>query len=210
MRIQSCEICKGRTERKKEDLHQKIIGIAMDLFKKQGFAATTMEQIAGEVDIARATLYRHFPVKEAIVNDYAQILNKAHEARIKGAWTELPDTCSRLTAVLFEHWEVVQAEFTMDILRVFYSYRMQTLFQSFVDQSFVSGFSGLLADIIRLGQETGELKRNVPAETVANLLDWTHTNAVMRWVADPVGFPIRERINLSVDLFLNGVKNRER
>ena len=138
-----------------------------------------------------------------------QSLTREHEARMKDAWTRLPDTRSRLTAVLFKQWEVVKAKFTMDILKVFYTYRMQTLFQSFVDRSLGSGFSDVLADIIRLGQETGEISRDVPAETVASLLDWTHTNAVMRWVADPAVFPIRERINLSVDLFLNGVNNRE-
>ena len=209
MSIHSYDICKGRTERKKEDLHQKIIGIAMDLFTKQGFTATTMEQIADEVDIARATLYNHFPVKEAIVHAYAQGLTREHEARMKEVWMELLDTRSRLTAILFEHWEVVKTEFTMDILRVFYTYRMQTLFQSFLDQSLGSGFSDLLADIIRLGQETGEIKLDVPAETMASLLDWIHANTVMRWVADPAGFQIRERINLSVDLFLDGVKNRK-
>ena len=62
----------NRTERKKKDSRRKIIGVAMDLFKKQGFDATTMEQIADEADIARATLYSYFPVKEAILHLHVQ------------------------------------------------------------------------------------------------------------------------------------------
>ena len=46
-----------RMERKKAEMKQKIITVAMTLFKTQGVDATTMEQIAAEVDIAKGTLY---------------------------------------------------------------------------------------------------------------------------------------------------------
>jgi AcrR family transcriptional regulator len=197
----------NRCERKREETHKKIIRIATELFRKQGFEATTLEQIAEEVDIARTTLYNHFPVKEAIVDAYAQDLIREHKTKMKHVWPELPDTRSRLTAVLFKQWEVAKSEFNMDMLRAFYVYRMQILFQSFKDRSLRSGFGDVLADIIRLGQETGEIKKDVSAKDAADLLDWIHANTVMHWIADPARFPIYERIKLSVDHFLDGIKS---
>ena len=63
----------GRMERKKRKTRQKIVIVAMDLIQRQGFDSTTMEQIAVEADIARKTLYNHFPVKEAIVDEYVRV-----------------------------------------------------------------------------------------------------------------------------------------
>ena len=68
----------SRVERKKEETKRKIIEVALNLFKQQGFEATTMEQIASVVDIAKGTLYNYFPVKEAILNEYIQ---RAFQAR---------------------------------------------------------------------------------------------------------------------------------
>ncbi len=44
----------SRMERKKEDMRQKIISTALELFREQGLSGTTMEQIAAEVDIPKA------------------------------------------------------------------------------------------------------------------------------------------------------------
>ena len=62
----------NRRERKKQETRQKIIKIAMYLFRKQGFDSTSMEQIADDVDISKATLYNYFPVKESIISEYWQ------------------------------------------------------------------------------------------------------------------------------------------
>src|SRR5262245_8828581 len=45
---------------------EKIVAAALDLFSRQGFAGTSMRQIAGAVGIRAASLYNHFPGKEAL------------------------------------------------------------------------------------------------------------------------------------------------
>nr|WP_303771848.1 helix-turn-helix domain-containing protein [Actinomyces oris] len=40
---------------------------ALALFKSQGYAATTVEQIAQAADVAPMTVYRYFGTKEATV-----------------------------------------------------------------------------------------------------------------------------------------------
>ena len=59
----------NRTERKKEETRQKVIGVALQLFRQNGLEATTMEQIAEVADIAKGTLYNYFPAKEAIIHE---------------------------------------------------------------------------------------------------------------------------------------------
>ncbi len=57
----------GRRERKRQDLADRVASIAFDLFESQGYEAVTMEQVAGEADVAKGTLYKYFPVKEALL-----------------------------------------------------------------------------------------------------------------------------------------------
>ncbi len=57
----------GLRERKKQATRAAIHDAAMELFAAQGFAATTVDQIAERADLSRATVFTHFPTKEDIV-----------------------------------------------------------------------------------------------------------------------------------------------
>lgn len=59
----------GRRERKKAATRQAIADAAMTLFLDRGFDAVTMREIADRADVSLATVYAHFPQKEALVFD---------------------------------------------------------------------------------------------------------------------------------------------
>lgn len=49
-----------------EELGQRILATAARLFSAQGFAATTMEQVAAECGAGKDTIYRRYPSKAAL------------------------------------------------------------------------------------------------------------------------------------------------
>ena len=57
----------GLRERKKQATRVAIRDAAMHLFAEQGFAGTTIDQIAEAADVSRATVFSYFPTKEEIV-----------------------------------------------------------------------------------------------------------------------------------------------
>ncbi|MET8775583.1 TetR family transcriptional regulator [Nocardia sp. NPDC004654] len=57
----------GLRERKKQQTRQRIMNIALELCDKQGFDATTVEQIANAADVSPRTVNRYFETKEDIV-----------------------------------------------------------------------------------------------------------------------------------------------
>lgn len=57
----------GLCERKKLATRRAIRRAALALFKSQGYAATTVEQITQAADVAPMTVYRYFGTKEATV-----------------------------------------------------------------------------------------------------------------------------------------------
>lgn len=52
---------------------RRIAETALDLFQRQGYAETTIDQIADAADIGRRTIFRHFPTKEAILLDHLAV-----------------------------------------------------------------------------------------------------------------------------------------
>ena len=54
-------------ERDPEAKRIRIIDAALDLFQRQGFAETTIDEIAAAARVGRRTVFDHFPTKQAIV-----------------------------------------------------------------------------------------------------------------------------------------------
>ena len=57
----------GRRERKRLLQLDHLADTAWALFDAEGYEAVTMERIAAVADVAKGTLYKHFPVKEALL-----------------------------------------------------------------------------------------------------------------------------------------------
>ena len=59
----------GRRERKKAEVRQRISGAATALFLRRGFDQVSVSDIAEAADVARPTVFAHFPRKEDLFFD---------------------------------------------------------------------------------------------------------------------------------------------
>jgi AcrR family transcriptional regulator len=59
----------GRRERKKAEVRQRICDAATALFLRQGFDQVSVSEIAEAADVARPTVFAHFPRKEDLFFD---------------------------------------------------------------------------------------------------------------------------------------------
>jgi AcrR family transcriptional regulator len=66
----------GRRERKKAATRVAISEAATRLFLARGYDAVSLKEIADEADVAVATLFAHFPGKEALIFDEDQQLEE--------------------------------------------------------------------------------------------------------------------------------------
>jgi AcrR family transcriptional regulator len=59
----------SRRERKKKETRQRLLSAAMELFREQGYTATTVEDITDRADVAKGTFFNYFPSKEALLSE---------------------------------------------------------------------------------------------------------------------------------------------
>ncbi|WP_437733563.1 acyl-CoA-like ligand-binding transcription factor [Sorangium sp. So ce1335] len=71
----------GLRERKKERTRAQIIETAIDLFLKNGYDQTTLDEVLGAVEISRRTFFRYFESKEDLLIAWMdQLIEVAREA----------------------------------------------------------------------------------------------------------------------------------
>ncbi|WP_406088885.1 TetR/AcrR family transcriptional regulator [Streptomyces sp. NBC_01013] len=88
----------GRRERKKAATRQAIADAALRLFLERGYDDVGIREIAETADVSTTTLFKHFPVKEALVFDE----DADREAHLLAAVRERPKGQS-IPAALREH-----------------------------------------------------------------------------------------------------------
>jgi AcrR family transcriptional regulator len=196
----------GRMERKKRETRQKIVKVAVDLFQRQGFNNTTMEQIAEVTDIARKTLYNHFPVKEAIVDEYVKVISKGLAQETFDNMQKLPDTRARLLAALDKAYEWV--EINPEITGICLGHRLKNMFMGTGDSSCETATQSIMTEIIRQGQEAGEIKRDISVKMMVQQLNISRSVVVLNWLKDPSVFELRKEMAKIVDLFIYGIIER--
>ncbi|MEU2873590.1 TetR family transcriptional regulator [Streptomyces olivoreticuli] len=88
----------GRRERKKAVTRRALADAALRLFLDRGYEQVGIREIADAADVSTTTLFKHFPVKEALVFDE----DADQEARLLAAVRERPQGQS-IPAALREH-----------------------------------------------------------------------------------------------------------
>jgi AcrR family transcriptional regulator len=83
----------GLRERKKARTRASIREHAMRLFEEQGYAATTVDQIAEAADVSQSTFFRYFPTKEDLV------LTDEYDPLIVAAMRAMPSEVDPIEAI---------------------------------------------------------------------------------------------------------------
>jgi AcrR family transcriptional regulator len=179
----------------------------MQLFREQGIDAVSMETIAETVDIAKGTLYNYFPVKEAILDEYIRRNFKDRTAAWVAKMQEMPNTAARMETVFADLLTGIQSQKV--IFEKYTAYRMKQWISFHQEADEKSGFQLIAAEIVRLGQESSELRSDLPTLMLEDLCEYVFMLAVKEFYLAPETFSAPQAIGRSVEVFLNGTKARK-
>ncbi|MFE3054127.1 TetR/AcrR family transcriptional regulator [Nocardia sp. NPDC059236] len=191
-----------RRDRRRQEIRDRILSSALELFADQGYAATTVDQIAARADLARRTVYNHFARKQDMLAVWA-----ADRRALASAW--LVDGADRESArdqLALQFEALAHANETdprmAKVLAMGWLTELGTFEGPFpVFESFVV--------TIRNGQASGEFEPSPEAEIVAEVLSACYTDTLQRWLQaaehSRIPFPLAPALHAKLGLILDGL-----
>jgi AcrR family transcriptional regulator len=195
----------GRRLRKRAQTANHLSATAFRLFERHGYDAVAMEQIAEEADVAKATLYNYFPVKEAL------IAHRFREDIAAGMVERAPalNACksfeSRMQFLLRESaaWHTARKAYLPQYLRYLTSqarYGDGTPCEGDRD----SGSRQILTLMFAAAQDAGEVDTRQTAAQIAWSFEYLLFGAVAAWLTDP-SVDLTTRFLAAFDLAMRGM-----
>ena len=181
----------GRRERRRQEIHLRLLDAARELFDQKGFAATTVGEICARADVAEKTFFNHFATRHHVVREIAEGYLDDLGALVEEARKQPGTTADRL-AHLFRRVgeESVRAgphhrELLVEVVRV-----AQVDRSAEKTRRLHAAFRALLADGAAAGDLTQAHRLDFLTEMVAAvfitiLLHWQHLD----------DYPLREHLD---------------
>ncbi len=191
----------GRRERRKLATRDRIVTCAVDLFASRGYDATTMEDIGECADVARATVFNYFARKEDIVLEWFARRRAELAEIIAEAEQQTTDTASRLRRALGGLARLYEADpvTVRAMVRAWLRAGGPLLRDG-------SDAPAMLADILRSGQQQGDIRPDLDAARAGLLIFDAYFAVLYRWVSDEDGsFALDENLLATLDLVLAGM-----
>lgn len=188
----------GRREEKREATRQEILSAAAELFRVKGYDATSVDDIVLAANLAKGTFYYHFQKKDDLVLalQESQLKETAQAAREALARGESP------RAVLFAYLSSA-AKWTEDnteIVRALMRHKFEKMNEPCQHSgnhapppSIKRDFIDLLIEIIESAQKSNELRSDMSAAEIAQVLIPVIMSARMTWVMGGRG-PAHEEV----------------
>jgi AcrR family transcriptional regulator len=196
--------------RKKDETRRSILASAQSLFKQKGYEATSVDEIVQAADLVKGTFYYHFDSKEQVLLNlrYLAVIEavEASVASLNGGATAR-DALAVLTEKL-GGW----SQDNPDLARVFYGrsavlmpQQMQAQAQSTKSLPTSPPLAIKIAEIIKSGQKSGELRQDIDALTLAEHFIFMLFHTQMTWVAQGQKDKITTRLALCLDILIRGI-----
>jgi AcrR family transcriptional regulator len=195
----------GRRQRKRQDLHQRLLDVARRLFKERGIARTTVDDLAESADVARQTVFNHFPNKEAIavelgsegVQEVAQRAQALLEAGVS-ALEVLERTAEWVLDAALEDGElavVVARELLHPdpgrALRAAQQVPLREIFEAILVQA----------------REEGAVRNDLPVDVVASRIAAVLRSIIAQVLGSDVE-QLRRELTVCFDMVFNGIRDR--
>jgi AcrR family transcriptional regulator len=169
----------GRRARRSAETREGLFRSALDLFARKGFTETTVEDITEAADVGKGTFFNYFPSKDHILLAFAEMQLGKLEAAVGEARAGREPMLQFLRSL--------GVRMTQEPIRN--PGIIRTLLQAYLSTTAVreamldlqKRVHALHTEIILLGQERGEIRRDLPAAEIAHVFRQTIFGTLLFW-----------------------------
>jgi AcrR family transcriptional regulator len=195
----------GRRQRRSSDIRERLFRASLDLFAQRGFAGTTVEDITNAADVGKGTFFNYFPSKDHILLAFAEMQLAKLQSIIDNLRTSgepvpqfLRTLGVRMTAEPGRNPSIVRALLLANLSSKPVREAMR------VTQA--RGHE-LLSEFVKIGQQRGELRTDLPAGEIAHVFRQTVFGTLLIWslYGDD---SLASRIHTALDVLWQGLSPR--
>lgn len=195
-----------RRQRRSAETRERLFRAALSLFARKGFAETTVEDITNAADVGKGTFFNYFPSKEHLLTAFSDMqigkLQVAVESMRKN--NEPMQAFLRSLSVRMTE-EPARAP---DVVRAILQANLSNSSVRSVMKEKHARAEGLLTELVQIGQDRGEFRRDLPAVELAQVFRQMTFGTLLLWsVYGDASLP--ERIHTALDVLWLGLAPRD-
>ncbi|MDD5935917.1 MAG: TetR/AcrR family transcriptional regulator [Clostridiales bacterium] len=160
---------------------ERILQIALNLFSQYGYKATSMSDIAKELNITKTALYRHYDSKQAIFDCIVQRMEQMDHERVvqykmpEGKYPQMAKEYKNIpiekiisySEALFKHW--TEEDFSCKFRKIlelehYHNPQINALYQKYLGQGPINYMTELFTEMLKIDQNLSQDARQVALE----------------------------------------------
>jgi AcrR family transcriptional regulator len=179
-----------RRERRKHEVHTRIIEAAMALFEERGPQETTVAEIAERADVAPKTFFNHFPSKQHLLRTISEHSIEGLLANIEEVRKQPGTTAARIHS--FFALVAENAESAGPMHRELLTELIHTAHESGNEPQQARRMHDAFEALVRDGVESGEFGSVHDLETLTEMVQGAFYVLMFSW-ANLESYPLRAR-----------------
>lgn len=190
--------------RRKNDRPAEIVAAAREMLEAKGLSGVSMARIAARANVSEALVYRYFDSKQALINqvltEWAEPFITSLLARLEGATT----VRERLALIATSYLRGMDD--TPRLHRVFYQELRWQDYAGSPLHRLNRRFANTVVDVLREGMEAGELRGDIDAAMVRDMLFGGLEHVAMRTSLAGKSVDVEQQAGTFVDTLLGGLR----
>ena len=195
-----------RRQRRSAETRERLFRAALRLFAEQGFAETTVEDITNAADVGKGTFFNYFPSKEHILIAFSDMQLSKLQATVDQMRARPEPMRSFFRAMTVRMTE--EPSKSPDVVRALLQANLSSSSVRSVMLERSARAEGLLTQLVQIGQERGEFRRDVPALELAQVFRQTIFGTLLMWSLHGDA-SLSDRIERALEILWLGLAPRE-
>ncbi|MFN7938187.1 MAG: TetR/AcrR family transcriptional regulator [Bryobacteraceae bacterium] len=197
-----------KTERprdaQREATAHRILTSALRLFDRFGFEHTTVDKIVEDAGVAKGTFFHHFPSKDAILGWIGdqQIRNLKSSIASRRGFSQLSFE-KQIRFVLLTLGEAHAKR--KALIKFLAAALLKTDLLSGPHSQGMSQLDAVLLPLIQSAQQSGEVRPDIPADTIASFIRAMYFHSILEWL-QPEDKKFDQTLEPFLQLIIRGTK----
>jgi AcrR family transcriptional regulator len=195
-----------RRSRRSAETRERLFAASVRLFAEKGFAETTVEDITNAADVGKGTFFNYFPSKEHILVAFSDMQLGKLERFVEAA--RISKESMRAFFRTMSQQMTSEPAKKPDFMRALLQANLSSLSVRNVMRERNTRGEHLLSQLVQIGQERGEFRRDVSALEMARVFRQMTFGTVLLWSVYGDD-SLAERIDRAIDILWTGFVPRE-